>query len=309
MSLSSTTRRFFIVGAAKSGTTSLHHYLSMHPGILMSSEKEARYLAYLDTYPAYRGYGNRGRVLMQENEKRYPGSLEEYESLFVGGRSGKILGETSPAYLYVPSAAANINRLYPGAKIVAILRNPVERAYSAYLHMCREDAEDLSFYDALLAEPERIKETAGIPWRYREMGMYATQLKRYYEIFPTEDIRVYFYEDLRENPRALLGDLCEFLNVEPPEGLNIAERKNVSGIPTNRLLFNLVRAKEGPASRLKGFIPARLRRSLRGKAESMILKRPEMNAKAGLFLHERLNPEIVELENVLQRETRSWLLK
>lgn len=143
---------FFIVGAAKSGTTSLYHYLKQHPEIYMSPVKEPKYfLASINKFP-HNGPGD------IEVDKKIIRTWDEYLKLFSNASVEKCIGEASCGYLYYCELVApSIKRISPEAKIIIVLRNPVERAFSAYCYLFREGRETLSFEEALKIEEERKK--------------------------------------------------------------------------------------------------------------------------------------------------------
>lgn len=298
--------RFFVIGAAKSGTTILHHWLSRHPDLTLSLEKEARFLAYLGHMPAYKGYGACGQELMRENRTRLPVSFEDYEALFQAERPATLFGETSPVYLYEPSATANIQKYYPGSKCIAVLRNPIERAYSAYLHMKRENAEPLGFPEALDAEVNRIRENAGMPWRYQDMGLYAKQLKTCFKNIPRSHCNVFLYDDLVTAPEKVMCEICDFLEIPSAEACITTEKRNVSGIPKNVQLYKALRAEKGVSRMVKKVIPQGLRHTLRQKTNHLLLKRPDMDIETRERLTEFFREGLLELENLLERDLTIW---
>lgn len=143
---------FIIIDAAKSGTTSVLAYCAQHPGIFVSPLKEARFLAYDGKLPQYQGYGPQGPELMRSYDETLPTTWEAYQSLFEHARPDQKSGEASPAYLYLEQAPLNIQNRTPKAKLIAVLRNPVDRAFSSYLHLRRDNSEGVSFQEALELE-------------------------------------------------------------------------------------------------------------------------------------------------------------
>jgi hypothetical protein len=204
---------FFIIGAAKSGTTSLYHYLNQHPQIYMSPRKEPHFFAYWNDPTCHRTWIVR--------------SYDAYEQIFSEVTDEIAVGEASTTNLYMPRSAANIRRFIPEARLIAILRNPADRAYSQYCHRLRNGNEPIQDFRAALADEERrITENWLHPWHYKQFGFYARQLTRYYELFPSEQIRVYLYEDLQADPLALLQDVFGFLGVDPAFTPDVNTRHN-----------------------------------------------------------------------------------
>lgn len=292
---------FIIIGAAKSGTTSLAQYLGQHPQIHMSRLKEARFLGYPDGLPTYKGYGARGSEIMRIYRETIPTTLAGYEALFEGATSSQITGEASPAYLYLEGAAANIKRMYPNVKIIAILRNPVKRAYSSYLHMRREDAEDLSFADALAVEEQRISEGAGLPYHYASMGYYTKQLEQYYSVFDRSQISVLFYEDFARKPTGTLSSICSFLDIPPGFTFDCTQKRNVSGIPVSRGIFeafNRLKSSFLPR-KLKNILPVAIRRSLNEAATNQMLRKPAIGKDEFSHLAELYREDIRNFESLI----------
>ncbi len=198
---------FLILGAAKAGTTALHHYLKQHPAIGMSHTKESNYLALKGEDLDFRGPGDADMV------HRFSVTTEAaYLERFAHCGQKTAIGEASPLYLYSPKAPLHIKQLLPDAKLIAILRNPVDRAYSAFLHLVRDHRETTTdFLEGLRQEPARIAARWEHLWHYVAMGRYADQLARYDALFPREQITVYLYRDFRSDPTAVMREL-----VSPP---------------------------------------------------------------------------------------------
>jgi len=217
---------FLIVGAAKSGTTSLYHYLKARPDVFLSSvRKEGRYFSAMADgsvyWPRYYNFDTAG-------------SWPEYLALFDGYAGEKRIGDTSPDYLaYAHRAApAVLNTLGAETKIIAILRNPVTRAWSHYLQNVRREAEFFSFERTLDLEASRAAANWGFQWLYRLNGQYSAQLPHYMERF---DTLVLFQDDLNADAPATLARVEDFLGLEPGTAPLDAKRYNSGGIPASLL--------------------------------------------------------------------------
>ena len=197
---------FLIIGAAKAGTTSLYSYLKQHPQIYMSAVKEPRFFA----PEIYTDYNNVAR----SGVKEVPFTLEEYEQLFADVTTEIAIGEASTEYLYFPDVAARIKERIPEVKLIAILRNPVERAFSAFCYQLRDDYEPLTFEAALEVESERIKQGYRQGWHYQKVGFYYEQVKRYLDTFEPEKIKIYLHEELIGNSIGVTQDIYSFLGVD-----------------------------------------------------------------------------------------------
>ena len=152
---------FLIIGAAKGGTTSLYHYLNQHPQVYMSPMKEPRFFA-LENEKL--NFQNPDKAI----NKTSVTSLSEYYKLFDGVTNETAIGEASPLYMYSTKAVERIAHYVPTAKLIAILRNPVDRAYSCYKHLIA--LEPYSFADAILHEDKRISQNWAHLWNYRLGG-------------------------------------------------------------------------------------------------------------------------------------------
>lgn len=218
---------FLIIGAAKAGTTSLYKYLAQHPQIYMSPIKEPNFFALEGREVDFCGPGD-NLYIRQFSVTDSPA----YATLFEDVSSEVAVGEASPLYLYSPVAPSRICSYAPGMKLIVVLRHPVERAYSAFLHLLRDKREPLgNFACALGAETERIRRNWEHIWHYQQMGFYAAQLERYYRHFSPEQIRVYLYDTLQEEPLEVIADILHFLGVDETFTPDISVRYNAPGIP------------------------------------------------------------------------------
>jgi hypothetical protein len=148
-------------------------------------------------------------------------------------RDETVIGEASPLYLYSPHAACLIKQHVPDAKMLVILRNPVDRAYSAFVHLVRDGRETTrDFGEALAQEDARIAEGWEHIWHYKRMGLYYEQLKRYFDLFGRDRIKVSLYYDFKTRPVELMRGILGFLEVDDtfvPH--DIATRYNTATLP------------------------------------------------------------------------------
>ena len=214
------TPNFFVVGTFKGGTTSIHQYLSQHPDIFMPALKEPRYFAYDTDNPEHRN----------ADASLYPvRSEEDYLGLFNGVAGQRAIGEASPIYLDSPQAAGRIAKFNPDAKIIVSLRDPISRAVSGYQMWVRSGKEHRPMVDAL-----RPGE------RWIEGSLYAEKLRRYYDHFPAEHIKVLLFDELiADTPRAVQS-LFEFLGVAPNYTPDTRKRFNPGGMPKSRTVQSVV---------------------------------------------------------------------
>ena len=221
---------FFIVGAAKSGTATLFETLSRHPGIFIPQRKECRYFSCMPADFSGPGTISPGYIIQ---------SLEDYQALFKRAKRDQLCGDISPDYLYFHHNAVPriLNEIHAQAPVIIILRNPIDRAYSNYLHHVREGWENLSFEEALEAEEQRRAANWAWGWNYVDVGLYAEQVKAYLDNF--ERVLLLLFEEDIVTGRAT-GKVLDFLNLEPfqdgPDDVHV----NVSGYPQNRWLHRLM---------------------------------------------------------------------
>ena len=297
---------FLVIGAAKSGTTALHHYLSQHPDCYLPPSQEPSFFAFEGTRPNFRGPNgmpasvNTGAVT----------ALDDYLALFRDGEGRPARGEVSPVYLYWPGTAERIKRYVPDVKLCAILRHPVERAYSSFMHAMREDKEPLGDFAAGLgAEPQRIAQNWGFLWRYADMGRYSQQLRRYYDVFPSSQIKVVLYDDLQRDARALCSELQAFIGVDPDFAPDVGVRHNVSGIPKSRVLHRALSRKGmlgRAAARVAPLIGVERLRRWQVAARSANLRQPPSSDRIPDELIERFRSDIDELERLTGRDLSHW---
>ena len=224
---------FLIVGAPKSGTSSLHYYLKQHPEIYMSPVKEPRFItAQFIKFPLK---GIRDDRL----EKIIVKSFDEYKKLFSKVKNEKAIGEASIDNLYFYENAIKYIKKYLGeVRIIIILRNPIDRAFSAYQMFVRNLREPLSFEDALKAEQERKNNNWAFGWHYLSVGFYYKQVKAYLENF--SQVKVYLFDDLKTDALGVAKDIFMFLKVNMSFAPDVSHIYNISGIPKNRFIHNFL---------------------------------------------------------------------
>ncbi|SFU31632.1 sulfotransferase family protein [Alicyclobacillus macrosporangiidus] len=290
---------FFIIGSAKAGTSSLQQYLSQHPQVFMSAIKEPHYLCAEHFPPKFTGPGDEG---FSEHITR---TREQYLSLFAKADGYRVIGEASVYYLSFPSTAQRIKELNPAAKLVAVLRNPVDRAFSAYLHTVRDGRETLTFEEALAAEPDRKQRGYQPLWWYREIGLYSKGVAEYLRVFGPDQIKVYLYEDLKNIAR-VLHEIFHFMGIEPLT-IDTSIRYNVSGIPKSRFLYTFFAQPNWFKNALKPLFPTALRQRLGHRAKALTLRKVEMRPETKRELQEYYRDDILALQELLHRDLSHWL--
>ena len=221
---------FLVVGAARSGTTTLFESLNQLPQIFIPQRKECRYFSCMSRDFA-------GPKIVSPDEIIQ--SLEDYQGLFDKAKFGQLCGDISPDYLYFHQNAIPeiLNEMNSEVPIIIVLRNPIDRAYSHYLQHVRDGWENLSFENALNTEEERRAANWAWGWSYVDVGLYAEQVKAYLDNF--ERVLLLLFEEDIVTGQAT-SKVLDFLNLEPfqesPDDVHV----NVSGYPQNSILHRLM---------------------------------------------------------------------
>jgi hypothetical protein len=291
---------FIIIGAMKAATTSIYTYLKQHPDIFMTKVKEPMFFNNFNQNTDFKVLGNKSKKV---------NSLLDYFSMFGSVKNESAIGEASPVYIYNEKAPYLIKEHLPDVKIIAILRQPTDRAYSNFLHTKRADRENVnSFEQAIKIEKERISDNWSPLYHYIQKGFYSVQLKRYYNLFPKENIKVYLFEDVVKTPKETLKDIFKFLNVDENIEIDVSKKSNVSGTPKGILGFILKKMryynlmpKFAISDYLPTFIISLLFKSVYKDTEKLdSVLRKELTDK---YYRE----EILKLEKLIDRDLSNWL--
>jgi hypothetical protein len=303
---------FFIIGGQKAGTTSLYHYLNQHPQVYMSPVKEPFFFNNeIDSNGeiVHRRFGGpaRRRPLRCSN-------IEEYSALFRGASDEVAIGEASTLYLYAPGTAERIQKYVPGARVIALLRNPADRAYSSFLHAVRIGVEPLTdFARALREEDARVRDNWRYVYHYRNMGFYHEQLKRYYEVLGRERVGVWLYEDLRDDSDSVVRSVFDFLGVDDSFVPNTSSKHNPAGVPKGGVSRAMVRAMDTMASHFLENFTASSRiypfaSKVRRRIQSRILaKPPPLDSRIRSELIEVYRNDVLKLQDLIERDLSGWL--
>ena len=214
---------FLIIGAAKSGTTSLFQMLGQHPRVFLSPIKEPNYFSddiRIENFSAtYRKntFLNTERYFAQEAlpplQLSFVRNTAQYQRLFGQAAAHACKGEASTSYLYSETAARNIYNAQPGMKLIAILRDPADRAFSHYLMALKYGHVRGSFRQALETDIQKKPKGWGRSELFLELGLYGRQLQRYYQTFPENQIHIILYDDFLAQPRRVGEECVHFLGL------------------------------------------------------------------------------------------------
>lgn len=232
---------FIIAGTEKSGTSSLIFYLSEHEDIFTPPKKEIHFF---------------------EDDNNFKKGVEWYKKWFSKWSGEKAIGECTPLYMYFPHCPQRISDIYPDMKIIFILRNPVDRAYSNYWHQVRGGKENLTFEASLKKEQGRIKTSKyhNKTYSYMNKGFYFLQIERFLKYFPKEQILIVKFDELKRYPQKTLNEIYRFLEVklkDNQQSLNL--KKNITRVPKNKYLQFYARRLFGTSALFKGIAKLNLK--------------------------------------------------
>ena len=295
---------FLIIGAAKSGTTSLYRYLRQHPQIYMTPLKETNFFAYEGQPIDFQWWGKEPKPILESIT-----DLASYQAQFQGVSDERAIGEASPFYLYNSRAPARIHHYIPDVKLIAILRHPADRAFSQYVFLRQLGREPChTFEEALQEEASRMAANWAWDYSYRDMGFYSVQLKRYLERFEPAQIKIFLYEELSHNAQSLLKKIFNFLEVDENFMPDTSFRHNVSRIPKNMTLYNFMRKSDHPIKTFaRILVPETLRRRIGNSLRDKNLYKPTLRPETRRQLSESYRDEIMALQDLIQRNLTGWL--
>jgi hypothetical protein len=293
---------FLVIGAGKAGTTSIYRYLAEHPDIFVTPVKETRYFACVGEDPA------KCWVAKNTPYSYVVTTREEYEALFLGRSTEAAAGEVCPQYLSWPGAAYEIKRQVPAVKMLAVLRNPVERAISSYVFRWSRGVEKGSLSSAL--QEERAGHRAD--WRsgrLLDQGLYSKHLNRFFGLFHREQIMVALYDDLLADPLCLMQDIYRFIGVDATFRPAIARRYNVTENtrPKGRLGGYLLKSGGAAAAvgnTLGALIPDAVRTRLKQPFTETLPGFPNsVRRELAEFFHD----DVQTLQGLVGRDLAHWL--
>lgn len=304
-----------MVGAVKAGTTSLHQYMGQHPQIFLSPIKETNFFSRADMDHAsfrkdysYDVAIDFEKYLSQRPLKeRHIAHVEDfatYQQLFFDAPAQSVLGEVCNSYLMSSSAAKAIKDQNPKTKIIAVLRNPIDRAFSHYLMNIKEGkTSESNFLKEIKSDLALSHKGWGVSHQYHEVGHYYSQLKRFYEVFPSEQIKVVLFEDLKADGQQFLNELFNFIGVDSQE-IDTTKQLNTAGRPRLGKL-NYLLTQLGIISILKGLFPRTIRQKL---SEILYTKKglPTLQPAERLYLLEYYKEETSQLEQLIGKNLEEW---
>lgn len=232
---------FLIVGAPKAGTTALHSALALHPQVFTTTPKEPKYWLCGDAPPPHwRGPGD------AHSQQEWVWRRRDYDDLFVPAREDQVRGESTPFYLWSRPAHRRIGEHLPGVRLIAVVRDPIDRAYSNWMHLWSDGLEkEADFERAFARQQERVDAGWAPFWRYRDLGLYGEQLRHLYDYVAREQVLVVRYRDIVDDPVGAIDKVCAFLGIEPGHVDNVPRDNSRSFAPPgvrSRVMGRAIRA-------------------------------------------------------------------
>jgi hypothetical protein len=296
---------FFVAGAPKAGTTALHAALARHPQLYMSAVKEPKHFLTDGPPPAQGGPGD------AKTFREHVWRPADYEALFDPAPAGTLRGESTPFYLYSRAAQQRIKAVVPRAKLILVLRDPVERAHSNWTHLWSAGLDPIDdFVRACEAEDRRV--TAGWAdfWHYKRLGLYGQQVQHLYSVFPPEQVLLFRYRDLVGDPADTVNRICAFLGVSQG-AVSDLPRENVTAQPAltrrHRYLSRVLRTGSAITSVLPGHPAKTMIDRLEGSLQQGAAPRRPLTWSERQALIPFFEADVRLLEAVTGEDYSGWL--
>jgi hypothetical protein len=316
-----------VIGAPRSGTTSLFEYLNAHPQVFMSPVKEPEFFSAACLDGIRQTTPDRGAGSLEEEAAQSPAlhaELARYLALFDRAGDERVRGEASTGYLAHPTAAARLQRHVPDAKLIAVLRDPADRAHSHMVHSRRIFAEQgqvpltieagrplteelRDVVDAALRDGSRAPaRTVAEVWL--RTGFYFEHLSRFRSLFPEGQLQVILFDDLARDPQAVMADVFRFLGVDEAFKLPTTAAFNVSVVPRNVNVFGFFTTRNSFMRSARMMAPASVRAmAMRARNRVLATEKPTLDADLRRKLVAVYRADILQLQDLLRRDLSSWL--
>jgi hypothetical protein len=299
---------FVVIGAPKAGSTALHVALEQHPQLFLSRPKEPKFFLTGGRRPQrlhHRGPGD------AHSSQEWIWRQSDYERLFADAPPDTTKGESTPFYLWDKQAHRRMAELIPDARLIAVIRDPVDRAYSNWTHLRSDGLEPIADFRAACAlEDERARRGWAPFWRYRDLGRYGDQLQSLLRYFPREQVYVVRYRELIDEPVRILDEIAVFLGVRPGVVTSIPGSNTSSWAgpgPVNDGLRLLMRG----GAAVGGYVPPQIWRQAQRPLLAALHRgsghRPALPVEVRRELVAQYAEDVALLEQLLQRDFQDWL--
>jgi hypothetical protein len=300
---------FLVIGTPKGGTTALHSALVGHPQLHLSQPKEPKYFLCGDEPPprsTQRGPGD------AHSAREWMWRRDQYQDLFTQAPPDTVRGESTPFYLYDLAAQRRIAEHVPHARLIAIIRDPVDRAYSNWTHLWSDGLETIPDFDAALAaEDNRVSRGWAPFWHYARLGRYGEQLQHLYTLFPREQVLVLRYRQLAEEPDRTISTVCNFLGVADSHPHVQARPDNVHPYVRPGWHRSALSRAIRVGAHLGAYAPPqwwrRIEAPLRSRLHAGGGRRPTLDVEVRRAAVERFRDDIGLLEEVTGQPFGDWL--
>jgi len=295
---------FIVIGATRCGTTSLHHYLGQHPDVYMCPVNEPNFFLFEGEIPRSADPYLRH---LRATGSQWVRDREAYEALFAGVRDEQAVGEVSPLYMQNLCAASFMQRTVPEARLIAVLRHPVDRAYAQFMGRRRDGLERRTSFEAIIRDELRQTGDPVIAGaRYLAPSRYHRCLEPYYHCFPRDRIHVGLFGDFTRGPTDFLRDIFRFLAVDPTFSPDTSIRHNPTGVIRNPVLRWVWTHSLPLRIALRPYLPGLVRHAA-FPIFAGDLVRPPLDPELRAELTELFRDEIGSLQDLIGRDLRSWL--
>lgn len=295
---------FLILGAAKAGTTSLFSYLAQHSDIFTPEVKEPRYFAIAGgEHTSWRGPDWMSGL----GPKSFVHVWSDYRQLFEGSDSYAAAGEASTLYLYDKNAPRRIAERFPDIKLVAVLRHPVDRAFSHFVMNWQAGVETTaSFSEALSLEADRIEDGWSPTYHYATRGLYGEQLVRYKQYFSDDQLLVLLYDDYKQNPIDTVKRVFQWIGVDSRDVDTSRRLNTASRVPPNSAVEKLIGAADPLRRFLKSFLPGCARQAIRKGVENAVYQKPTIEKEDAQRLQKYYDADLMQLQKLINANISHW---
>jgi len=290
---------FIIVGVSRCGTTSLFQYLKQHPEIGFSRIKEPKFFSSKNINFPHTGPGdNTVDSKIIKNEEQYFESFKHLQNF-------KVVGEASSDYFYYHEhTIAEIKESLGDVKIIICLRNPIERAYSAYSNLIRDSRETLTFENAIPQETDRLSSNYDWMWAYRKGGLYSDGVIAFNAAF--SNVKVILLDDLEQKPKKVIEEVCNFLNVSPNINIDYSTKYSHSGKPKNKLIAFLTNRNNKLMYSIREVIIRVIPRGILETIASKLFTKDKIDRTTRSELQDYFRKDIKILEKIIQKNLKNW---